>query len=127
MVAALLPGAARQMLAAFALLAAAVELAMPMREKALVEPTRSLFALAAVLLARQLGDAARFLVFALAAAGLPVYAALGGALGGASALAMAVAARGELPGWPLRRIRLTLAAIVGAAGIWLALGARGLI
>lgn len=127
MVAAMLPTAARQMLVAFALLAAAAELAMPVREKPPAEPTRSLFALAIVLLARQLGDAARFLVFALAAAGLPVYAALGGALGGASALALAVAARWELATWPLRQIRLVLAVIVGLAGTWLALGARGLI
>ncbi len=126
-VAAVLPPAARQMLVAFALVAAAAELAMPVRDKAPTEPTRSLFALAVVLLARQFGDAARFLVFALAAAGLPVYAALGGALGGVAALTLAAAMRGELADWPLRSVRRVLAAIVGVAAIWLALGARGLI
>ena len=49
-------------------------------------PTRSLGAVALVLLARQIGDGARFAVFALAAWTVwPVTAGLGGAIGGAAA------------------------------------------
>jgi putative Ca2+/H+ antiporter (TMEM165/GDT1 family) len=127
-VSALLPDAAKTMLVAFALLAAAVELAWPVREKALREPTRSLFALLVVLVARQIGDAGRFLVFAFAAAsGTPELAALGGALGGAASALLAVTAADDLPRWPLRPVRVLLAAVVGAVGIYIALSARGLI
>src|SRR3546814_5437124 len=51
--------------------------------------SRSLGAIGIVLLARQIGDGARFVVFALAAwASLPTAAALGGALGGAAAVTL---------------------------------------
>ncbi|QYU69889.1 hypothetical protein J4558_07115 [Leptolyngbya sp. 15MV] len=128
MVAGLLPAAAKQMLIAFALGAAAVELAWPVRERPLREPTRSLFALFAVLLARQVGDGARFLVFAFAAAGgSPVLAALGGALGGASALVLAVSLKSDLARWPFGAIRCTLAALVATTAIYIGLSARGLV
>jgi len=127
-VAALLPPAAKQMLVAFALVAAAVELALPVRERPPREPTRSLFALLVVLLARQLGDGARFLVFAFAAAGgSAVLAALGGALGGASALVLAVSLKDDLVRWPLTAIRRIVAALVGMAAIYIGLSARGLV
>lgn len=127
-VAAMLPIAAKQMLIAFALGAAAVELAWPVRERALREPTRSLFALFAVLLARQLGDAARFLVFAFAVAGgSQLFAALGGALGGASALAFALSLKGDLLRWPLTTIRRIFAGVLAVAAIFIALTARGLL
>lgn len=127
-VSAVLPPAAKHMLVAFALIAGAVELALPVRERAPREPTRSLFALLVVLMARQLGDGARFLVFAFAAAGgSAMLAAIGGALGGATALVLAVSVRDELPRWPLAAIRRTLAALVGGAAIYLGLSARGLI
>ncbi len=127
-VAAMLPTTAKQMLIAFALGAAAVELAWPERERALREPTRSLFALFAVLLTRQMGDAARFLVFAFAAAGgSQLFAALGGALGGASALAFALSLKADLLRWPLVAIRRSLAVLIGIAAIYIAISARGLI
>ena len=128
-VADLLPDAAAAMLVAFALLAAAFELAWPNRERAPREPTHSLFALGIVLLARQLSDAARFLVFAFAAAtGVPLLAALGGALGGMAALVLAIVLKGELLAkWPLRPLRLALSALVGLAGVIIGLSARGLL
>jgi Ca2+/H+ antiporter, TMEM165/GDT1 family len=127
-VSALLPPAAKHMLVAFALVAAAVELALPVRERAPREPTRSLFALLVVLMARQLGDGARFLVFAFAAAGgSAMLAALGGALGGASALAVAVSVKDDLARWPLTAIRRALAVLVGTAAIYIGLSARGLL
>lgn len=127
-VSALLPPAAKQMLVAFALVAAAVELAMPVRERLPREPTRSLFALLVVLMARQLGDGARFLVFAFAAAGgSALLAALGGALGGATALVLAVSVKDDLARWPLGVIRRILAGLVGTAAIYIGLSARGLV
>ncbi len=128
-VAAMLPDAAKTMLVAIALLLAAFELAWPNRERAPREPTRSLAALAIVLLARQLGDASRFLVFAFAAAtGAPLFAGIGGAAGGGAALVFAVVMGSELvEKWPLRTIRLVLAAVVGIAAMVIGLSARGLV
>ena len=124
--AALLPRRAAQMLVAFALAAAAVELAWSVKANPPQEPTRSLGAIAIVLLARQIGDAARFAVFALAAwASLPVAAGLGGALGGAAAIALGWAVGGaNLARWPLRRVRLGLAACLIVAAVFIGLNAR---
>lgn len=124
--AALLPRRAAQMLVAFALAAAAVELAWPVKQAPPQEPTRSLGAFAIVLLARQIGDAARFAVFALAAwASLPVTAGLGGALGGAAAVALGWGiGAARLARWPLRSVRLGLAACLFVAAIFIALNAR---
>lgn len=124
--AALLPRRAAQMLVAFALGVAALELALPVRIKPLKEPTRSLGALSIVLLARQIGDAARFAVFALAAwSALPLTAGLGGALGGAAAVAMGWAAGADaLARWPLRMIRLGLAGCLIVAALFIGLNAR---
>ena len=124
--AALLPRRAAQMLVAFALAAAAFELGWPVKAKAPREPTRSLGAIAIVLLARQIGDGARFAVFALAAwASLPFAAGLGGAMGGAGAVALgwAVGAEG-LARWPLRAVRLGLAACLLVAAVIIGLNAR---
>lgn len=124
--AALLPRRAGQMLVAFALGAAALELAVPVRLKSPQEPTRSLGAVAIVLLARQIGDGARFVVFALAAwASLPLAAGLGGALGGAAAVTLgwSVGAAG-LARWPLRVVRLVLAAGLLLAALFIGLNAR---
>lgn len=124
--AALLPYRAAQMLVAFALGFAAVELALPFKPAAPAEPTRSLGAIALVLLARQVGDAARFVVFALAAlAHLPWVSALGGALAGAGALWLAWSlgakglARYHLPLW-----RRLLAALSAISGVFIGLDAR---
>jgi putative Ca2+/H+ antiporter (TMEM165/GDT1 family) len=125
--ASLLPRRAAQMLVAFALGFAAVELALPMRRADPArEPTRSLGAIAIVVLARQIGDGARFAVFALAAwAALPLAAGLGGALGGAAAVALGWSAgEASLARWPLRAIRLALAGCLFIAALFVGLNAR---
>lgn len=122
-----LPGAAADMLVGFGLLIAAFELAWQRKTKLPEEPTASLFATLVVLLARQLGDAARFLVFTFAAGGSAWMAAAGGALGGAGALAVGALAGADVARWPLRAIRLALAALLGIGGIVVALSARGVI
>lgn len=121
--------AATQMLVAFALLAAALELAWPNREKAPEEPTHSVVAAFVVLLSRQIGDAGRFLVFALAAAtALPWLVAAGGAVGGSAALALGWVMGGDLErALPLRAIRIVLAVLLGLAAIVLGLTVRGIL
>jgi putative Ca2+/H+ antiporter (TMEM165/GDT1 family) len=124
--AAQLPARAAQMLVAFALAIAGVELAWPVKRDAPREPTRSLGAFAIVLAARQVGDAARFAVFAFAAgASLPATAALGGALGGGAAIALGWSLGGEgLARWPLAIIRRVLAACLIVAALFIGLNAR---
>lgn len=124
--AALLPRRAAQMLVAFALAIAAAELAMPVRMKQPKEPTRSLAALGIVLLARQIGDGARFAVFALAAWTVwPVTAGLGGAIGGAAAVALGWGmGDAALARWPLRPLRIALAVCLGIAALFIGLNAR---
>lgn len=124
--AALLPRKAAQMLVAFALALAAFELGWPVKVKAPREPTRSLGAIAIVLLARQIGDGARFVVFALAAwASLPTAAALGGALGGAAAVTLGWAVGGAgLARWPLRPLRMVFGACLIVAALFIGLNAR---
>jgi putative Ca2+/H+ antiporter (TMEM165/GDT1 family) len=125
-VAALLPRRAARMLVAFALGFAALELALPVRLAPPREPTRSLGALAIVLFARQLGDAARFGVFALAAgAALPLGPGLGGALGGAGALALGWSlGAADLARWPLAPMRRLIAGLLFVAAILIGLNAR---
>lgn len=122
----LLPRRAGQMLVAFALALAAAELAWPPRLPAATEPTRSLIAFAIVLAARQIGDGARFAVFALAASSAwPLTAGLGGAIGGSAALALGWAAGAEtLARWPLRAWRIVLAAGLAIAALFIGLDAR---
>ncbi|MXO74621.1 hypothetical protein GRI40_05215 [Altererythrobacter aerius] len=122
-----LPEAAADMLVALALLLAAVELAWHRQPRLPDEPTRSLFATCVVLVVRQVGDAARFLVFAFAAGGSAWLAGAGGALGGAAAMALTVAMGEELRRWPLRALRIALATILAIVGIVAGLEARGLI
>lgn len=124
--AALLPPRAAQMLVAFALAVAGFELVWPVKPTAPREPTRSLGAIAIVLAARQVGDAARFGVFALAVwAHWPATAALGGAIGGAGAIALgwSLGAAG-LARWPLLLLRRTLAAGLLVAALFTGLNAR---
>jgi putative Ca2+/H+ antiporter (TMEM165/GDT1 family) len=122
----LLPPRAGQMLVAFALALAGFELAWPVKLAAPREPTRSLGAILIVLAARQVGDAARFAVFALAAwAHWPATAALGGAIGGAGAIALGWALGAEgLARWPLPILRRVLAAGLLAAAMFIGLDAR---
>lgn len=124
--ASLLPRRAGQMLVAFALAMAAAELALPVRPKVPDEPTRSLGAILVVLLARQIGDAARFAVFALAAwTALPFTAGLGGALGGAVAVGLGWAAGPEaLARLPLRMVRIALSVALALAALFIGLDAR---
>jgi len=126
-IARVLPAAAADMLVAIALLVAAAELAWERNPKLPEEPTRSLFAALVVLTARQIGDAARFCVFAFAAGAAAWLAGAGGALGGTAALALGLALGVELASWPLRSIRLALAALLAVAAIALGLAARGII
>jgi putative Ca2+/H+ antiporter (TMEM165/GDT1 family) len=124
--AAILPRRASQMLVAFALGFAALELALPVRLRTPQEPTRSLGAIAVVLLARQIGDGARFAVFALAAwSTVPLTAGLGGALGGAAAVMLGWGAGAQaLARWPLQIIRWGLAAGLAVAALFIGLNAR---
>ena len=124
--AAQLPNRAAQMLVAAALALAACELAWPVRATPAKEPTRSHGALAIVLLARQIADAARFAVFALAAwAHLPAAAGLGGAIGGAGAMALGWSLGGTgLAQWPLQVLRRLLAAGLLVAALFTGLAAR---
>lgn len=127
-IAAMLPDVARQMLVAIALVVAAFELLWPTREKRPKEPTRSAFAAFVVLLARQWGDAARFLLFALAAAtALPAFVALGGAAGAGVALAGGWAMGEDLEALPLRIFRLAMGGVVLIAGLAMGLSARGIV
>ncbi len=78
---------ARLVMAAIALLLAAGESLWPFSTRRMEEPTASLGALAIVVLAHQLTDAARFLIFALAVTfAAPIPAGIGGAAGGAAVL-----------------------------------------
>jgi hypothetical protein len=76
----------RALLAALALALAGGELCLFARVKPPKEPTNSLGAAAIVLLAHQITDASRLLVFAIAVSWPAAQTALGGALGGGAAL-----------------------------------------
>jgi hypothetical protein len=83
LVAPLLIPKARMILVALALAFAGAEALLVAPRRLPAEPTASLGALAVVLLAHQLTDAARFLVFAVAvASNSPIGAGLAGAVGG---------------------------------------------
>jgi hypothetical protein len=93
------------------------------------EPTRSLGAIALVLLAEQVADAARFFVLALAVAtGAPPLAAAGGALGSGAVLTAAwMLGRDWEARLPLKAIRLGVSGLFMLAAIAVALSARGII
>lgn len=128
-IAAMLPAAGKVMLVSFALFLAAVELGWPVTNGIIREPTRSLGAIALVLLVRQFGDASRFAIFAFAAlSGTPWLAGAGGALGGIAAIALGWTMAGELPqNLPLRGIRIALAIATAIIALVIGLCARGLI
>ena len=120
---------ASTMFVAIALLVAAVECAWPRRKADPQEPTRSLGAIGIVLFARQLTDAGRFLVLAVAAAyAAPAMAALGGAIGGAASVALgwSLGEKG-LGKLPLSTIRHVVAAFLFLVAVSTGLAARGLI
>ncbi len=126
LVAEILPRRAALMLVALALAFAAFELAWPVRLKRVNEPTRSVPAIALVLLWRQIGDAARFAIFAFAAAATyPLTAWIGGALGGALAVTVGWTLGFEqLSRWPLRWLRRGFAAALFIAATFIGLTAR---
>ncbi len=124
--AAMLPRRAAEMLVAFALAIAAFELAWPARVKPMKEPTRSFIAIGAVLVARQVGDAARFAIFAFAAwAVFPWTAAIGGAAGGSAAALLGYSlGLSRLRRLPLRAIRIALSVLMFAAALLIGSNAR---
>ena len=124
----LMAPAAKAMLVAAALALAALELLLTRSRAAPAEPTRSLGAMALVLFAGQITDAARFFVLALAVAtGAPMLAAVGGALGSGAVLTAAWALGGEWERLPLRAIRLASSGAFLIAAVAVALSARGVI
>ncbi|MFU7527632.1 hypothetical protein [Qipengyuania sp. ASV99] len=124
--AAILPPRAAAMLVAFALMIAAFELIWPVKLKAMAEPTRSLIAIGIVVLARQVGDAARFVIFAFAAqATYPATALIGGAIGGIAAAALGWSlGLSRLSQFPLRAIRSVMGGGLIVAAIVIGLNAR---
>ncbi len=119
----------KQMFVAIALLLSALELAFLRAGPAPREPTRSAGAIAIVIFAAQLTDAARFLVVALTLqTGEPVLAAAGGAIGSALALTAAVMAGSE---WearvPQKLLSYGLAGVPALIAIILGLSARGIL
>ena len=122
----MLPVHAAQMLVALALLFGAAELAWPVKVKPMKEPTRSYIAIGAVLLARQIGDSARFAIFALAAwAVYPNTAFIGGAIGGVAAIALGWSlGLAQMQKLPLRAIRLCLAVGLAIIAVVIGLNAR---
>lgn len=126
LIAPLLPSNARLFLAALALGFAGGESLLFSPGRNPEEPTLSLGALALVLVAHQLTDAARFLVFAIAVAtNAPIPAGLGGAIGGAALLAAAWLAP-ELVTLPLlRRLRRVVGVVLLVVALFLGLRAIG--
>lgn len=124
-----MPGPARQMLVAFALALAAVELVLRRTPPAPAEPTRSAGAMLLVLLVAQLTDGARLIVLALAVATkAPLAVAAGGALASGAALTMAAVAASHWPtGRRLRPVRLAVAGVLLLFAIVTGLDARGLL
>ena len=120
--------AAKAMFVAAALALAALELLLTRSRAAPAEPTRSLGAMALVLFAGQLADAARFFVLALAVAtGVPALAAIGGAFGSGAVFTAAWALGGDWERLPLRAIRLASSGAFLIAAVAVALSARGVI
>ncbi len=125
-IAPLLAPQARMLLAAMALAMAGGESLLLSLAKVPQEPTRSLGALAIVLFAHQLTDAARFLVFAIAmATAAPFSAGLGGAVGGAIVVTAGWLAP-DLAGRPqLRTARRVIACVLLGVAALLALKGLG--
>lgn len=129
LIAPLLTPPAKTMFIAIALLLSAGELAFLRAGPAPKEPTRSAGAIFIVIFAAQLTDAARFLVLALSIqTGEPSFAAIGGAIGSAIALSLAVFAGKDWEGRvPHRLLAYGAAAILLVIAIYLGLLSRGII
>lgn len=125
-VAGLMVGNARWFLVALALGLAGLELIVLAPRDAPTEPTHSLGAFAIVIFAMQLTDAARFLVFALAAlTRAPLTTGLGGAVGAVLVIGAGWMVIGQLP-W-LGRVRRALGAGLLLLAAGLGLQASGLV
>ena len=113
---------ARGLLVAMALALAALELLFIRPRRRLEEPTASLGAFAIVILAQQVTDAARLLVFVIAAnSALPRTAIAGGMLGCAGTVAAGWLAGPELVRLPLVAVRRRLGLVLATVAVWLAL------
>ena len=118
----LLVARARVLVVAMALGLASLELLFIRPRRRPEEPTASLGAFAIVLLALQLTDAARLLVFVMAASStVPLAAAAGGMLGCAVTVAAAWLAGPDLVRLPLVAVRRGLSLLLAAVAVWLAL------
>lgn len=123
-VAPMLNGDARLFLAGLALGFAGLESLFVLPGRKPEEPTQSLAALAVVLAAHQLTDAARFLIFAIGlAAYAPALAAAGGTAAGALLLATAWSAPDALGRERLRLVRRAIGLCLLVAGCALAFSA----
>jgi putative Ca2+/H+ antiporter (TMEM165/GDT1 family) len=108
------------LLAALALALAALELALVQPRRAPDEPTRSLGAAGIVLLATQITDATRFLVFAIAiATEAPRTAGLGGMIASLVVITVGWVGGADLLALPLKSARRVLAAMLMLVAIWL--------
>ncbi len=113
---------ARVLLVALALGLAAAELLVIRPGRRPAEPTESLGALAIVLLAVQLTDAARLLVFALAASSaVPQAAAAGGVIGCGATVVAGWLGGLRLIRWPLVALRRWLGLGLALVAAWLVL------
>jgi len=116
----LLEPRARIYLIAMALGLAAAEMIVLRPKRLAAEPTESLGALAVVLLAQQVTDAARLLIFALAAgSAVPQFAIAGGMLGCAATAVLGWSAGGKLTALPLHRVRVGLGLLLAATAFYL--------
>lgn len=111
---------ARTILVAMALGLAATEMLVLRPRRAPQEPTASLGALAIVLLAEQVTDAARLLIFALAASSaVPQFAALGGMIGAGGTILIGWLCGAQLLALPLTWIRRALALLLAGIALYL--------
>ena len=125
-VAPLLTANARLIFAAIALALAGGESLLLAPRRLPDEPTQSLGAIALVLLAHQLSDAARFLIFAIAVAtAAPLSAGLGGAIGGAATVTAGWMFAGELGRFRLAALRRIVGAVLLVLALWLIARAFG--
>ena len=115
---------ARVMLAGMALALAGAEALVLRPGRKPVEPTHSLGAFAVVLLALQLTDPVRFVVFGLAVGtAAPIPAAIGGTVASAALLATAISLSDLAESAGLRLARRGVGALLLLIGLWLAWGA----
>jgi len=111
---------ARTLLVAMALGLAAFEMLVLRPRRAAAEPTESFGALAVVLLAHELTDAARLLVFAIAAASaVPALALAGGMAGCGASIALGWSAGDMLLRLPLVWLRAGLGVALALVAVYL--------